>query len=94
MIFFLVNREKATTLITLMLINESFLLIKIINKILYFLNVLTIRLIAFSKVINVSKTIISKNSKTSTETKILIIIFSKLNLILFFINYETLKTTN
>ena len=92
--FFLINREKTTTLIILILISESFSLIEIINKILYYLNVLTARLTLFSKTTNVLKIIISKNSKTSTKTKISTIIFSKLSLILFFINYKALKTTS
>ena len=86
MTFFLINREKAATLITLTSINESFSLMKIMNTNSYFLNALTICFVFFSKKIEISKT------DCSITIKISIIIFSKLILILFFINHETLKT--
>ena len=86
MIFFLINREKTTTLITLTLINELFLLIKIMNTNSYFLNALTICFVFFLKKIEISKI------DCLIAIKISIIIFSKLILILFFINHETLKT--
>ena len=84
MIFFLINREKTATLITLTLINESFLLIKIIEIKIYFANAITIRSILCSKKLKILNIDVFKFSKNLIKIKIFTIIFSKSSLILCF----------